>query len=124
MAAAAGPPDNVRNVIEGGADVQARTEVTSELGYTGFPYITAPPANTTGIIVDAKEGGYTALLFAAQQGDVDSAQLLLGAGATPNDRDAAGISTLVTAAHSGHTAPARMLLDRGADPNPARAGHA
>jgi ankyrin repeat protein len=122
-AVAARHPEIVKALIEGGADVQARTEVTSELSYTGFRYITAPPANTNGIIVDAKQGGYTALLFAAQQGDADSAQLLLGAGATLNDHDAAGASTLVTAAHSGHTAVAKLLLDRGADPNAAGAGY-
>jgi ankyrin repeat protein len=122
-ATAARHPEIVKTLIEGGADVQARTEVTSELAYTGFRYITAPPANTTGIIVDAKQGGYTALLFAAQQGDVESAQLLLAAGATLNDRDASGTTTLVTAAHSGHTALAKMLLDRGADPNAAGAGY-
>jgi ankyrin repeat protein len=122
-AAAARHPEIVKTLIEGGADVQARTEVTSELAYTGFRYITAPPANTNGIIVDAKQGGYTALLFAAQQGDVESAQLLLAAGALVNDGDAAGASTLVTAAHSGHAKVAKLLLDRGADPNAAGAGY-
>jgi ankyrin repeat protein len=122
-AAAARHPEIVKTLIEGGADVQARTEVTSELVYTGFRYITAPPANTNGIIVDAKQGGYSALLFAAQQGDVESAQLLLAADASLNDRDAAGTSRLVRAAHSGHTALARMLLDRGADPNTAGSGY-
>ena len=52
--AAARHPQIVRTLIEGGADVHARTEVTSELVYTGFRYITAPPANTAGIIVEVK----------------------------------------------------------------------
>ncbi len=63
------------------------------------------------------------MLFAAQQGDRASAELLLSAGADVNDADASGASVLVVAAHSGHGALAQLLLDRGADPNAAGAGY-
>ena len=48
-------------------------------------------------------GGFTPLLFAARHGDVDSARLLLDAGANVNETAADGLSVLVLAAHSGHT---------------------
>jgi uncharacterized protein len=71
-----------------------------------------------------KRGGFTPLLFAAQQGQRASAELLIKAGADVNDADASGASVLVVAAHSGHGALAQLLLDRGADPNAAGAGYA
>jgi hypothetical protein len=43
-------------------------------------------------------GGDTALLFAARAGDLDSAKLLLAAGADVNDKDAWGVSATVLAA--------------------------
>ena len=56
-------------------------------------------------------GGYTPLLFAARHGDVESARLLLDAGADANETAPTGTSALVVAAHGGHTALARFLLD-------------
>ena len=75
---------------------------------------------------DAEEttvGGYTALLFAARQGDVDSARLLLAAGADANDTAPDGTSALLIAAQSGHGAFARFLLNEGANPNAAAGGY-
>jgi uncharacterized protein len=68
-------------------------------------------------------GGSTALLFAAQVGDVKSAALLLAAGANVNDTAADGNSALVLATFAGHPAVARVLVDNGADPNAAGAGY-
>ena len=122
-AAAARNPEVVKTLIEVGGDPRARTKVTSELVYKGFRYITAPPAHAEGIIDHAKRGGFTPLLFAAQQGDRQSADALLAAGADVNDADASGASVLLVATHSGHGDLARLLLDRGADPNAAGAGY-
>ena len=116
-------PDVVEALLELRADVRARTKVTTELVYKGFRYITAPPAQSEGIIENMKRGGFTPLLFAAQQGDRASAELLIKAGAEVNDTDASGASVLVVAAHSGHGALGQLLLDRGADPNAAGAGY-
>jgi ankyrin repeat protein len=123
-AVAARHPEVVRTLLDAGADPRARTNITSELVYRGFRYITAPPAQAEGIIDHAKRGGFTPLLFAAQQGDLQSAELLLAAGADVNDVDASKASVLVVAAHSGHGALALKLLARGADPNAAGAGYA
>jgi len=123
-AVVAGHPDVVEALLELRADVRARTKVTTELVYKGFRYITSPPAQSEGIIENMKRGGFTPLLFAAQQGQRASAELLIKAGADVNDVDASGASVLVVAAHSGHGALAQVLLDRGADPNAAAAGYA
>ena len=69
------------------------------------------------------EGGFTPLLFAARQGDLASARLLLAAGANVNDVAPAGTSALVVAAHSGHGALAAWLLEQGADPNAVGGGY-
>ena len=122
-AVAARHPDVVKTLLEFKADPRARTKVTTELVYKGFRYITAPPPQTEGIIENVKRGGFTPLLFAAQQGDRASADLLISAGADVNDADASGASVLVVAAHSGHGELAQLLLDRGADPNAAGAGY-
>ena len=62
-------------------------------------------------------GDETALMFASRFGDVESARLLLAAGADANDRDAWGVSATMLAAFSGHGEVARLLLANGADPN-------
>jgi ankyrin repeat protein len=62
--------------------------------------------------------GFTALMFAAQQGDADSARILLGAGAKPNDVvPRTGLTPLLIASAMGRTKAAALLLDQGADAN-------
>lgn len=68
-------------------------------------------------------GGATALLFTARVGDVESARLLLKAGADPNDSQPDGVSALVLAAHSGHGNVAALLVEHGADPNAFGSGY-
>ncbi len=63
-------------------------------------------------------GGSTALMFAAQQGDADSARILLAAGARANDRiERNGQTPLIIASAMGHEAVAVQLLEAGADPD-------
>jgi len=70
-----------------------------------------------------KRGGATPLLFAARVGDVESARLLLKAGADANDAQPDGVSALVLAAHSGHGPLAALLLDHGANPDTLASGY-
>jgi ankyrin repeat protein len=64
--------------------------------------------------------GFTPLMFAAQQGDVDTARILISAGANPNEvRPKSGNSytPLIIASAMGHAKVVELLLDKGADPN-------
>ena len=109
----------VKTLLDGGADPHARTNTWIEV---------AQPAGAIPAVRDAiyeiVQGGYTALLYAAQQGDTDSARHLLAAGANVNDQAADGVTALVLASHSGHGEFARFLLEQGADPNLMGAGYA
>ena len=72
---------------------------------------------------DVKAGsktGFTPLMFAAQQGDADTARILINAGANPNEvRPKSGNSytPLIIASAMGNAKVAELLLDKGADPN-------
>ncbi|PYR34222.1 MAG: hypothetical protein DMF90_17940 [Acidobacteria bacterium] len=118
---------SVQALLDRGADVHART----------------PPRRTrtavSGQFAGSEcclpncVGGFTALLFAAQQGHIEPARLLLASGADVNDTAADGSSALVLAidsapvvservarnalaSHALQEAMARFLLERGADP--------
>jgi ankyrin repeat protein len=106
----------VRALLARGADIHARSAVWQQLENT------AGNTNSAGDFL-MSHGGSTAILFAARQGDLETATALLDAGANVNDVDAAGTSALVVAAHSDHGPLARFLLSRGADPNAAKAGY-
>ena len=115
-AAAQGHPGVVRLLIEHGADVHARTRTRSLLvsvGGRGDERARELPL-----------GGFTPLLFAARHGRIESARLLLDAGADVNETGPDGASVLVTASFSGHGELAAFLLERGAEPNAAGAGYA
>lgn len=100
-------PEVARLLIEHGADVNARTK-----------------------------SGFTPLLFAAQQGDMDSVKILAAAGAELNAATLVedepgttlvslkgsvpqGTTPLLMAVAGGHKELAEFLLDKGADPNAA-----
>ena len=104
-------------LIEHGADVHARSAVWDQLENTAGN--TNPIGNFR-----MSHGGSTPLLFAARHGDVETARVLIEAGADPNDTAAAGTSALVVAAHSGHGPLGIFLLEQGADPNATDAGYA
>jgi ankyrin repeat protein len=64
-------------------------------------------------------GGMTALSFAAREGRLEAARLLVDAGADVNAADANGIAPLLMAISNRHTPVAALLLARGANPNAA-----
>jgi ankyrin len=60
-------------------------------------------------------GGMTPLLYASRDGRMDTAQMLLDAGADINLRDANDITPLIAAITNNHPDVARLLIERGAD---------
>jgi ankyrin repeat protein len=62
-------------------------------------------------------GGLTALLFAARQGEMETAKALLDAKADINAVDSDGNNALVLAILNTHYDLTKMLIERGADPN-------
>jgi uncharacterized protein len=107
--------DVVKLLLAGGADVKARSETWSEV-------MAVSPHGMLQYNRNIPHGADTALLFAARVGDLESAKLLVAAGADVNDIEAGGVTATALAAHAGFTEIVEFLLDKGADPNPGKAG--
>jgi ankyrin repeat protein len=96
-------------LVESGADVNVRT-ATYE-----FPNLTG---GNGGIIHDRPQGGLTSLMFAARQGAIETAQVLLAAGADINVAEPQyGFTAMQTAIFNGHYDMAAFLIEKGADLN-------
>ena len=108
-------PEAVKVLIAHGADLKARSDVYNEV-------MAVPPHGYLPYNLTIPHGGETALMFAARVGDVESAKLLVAAGANVNDTDAWGVSATTLAEHSGFSDLVVFLLDKGADPNLAANG--
>jgi ankyrin repeat protein len=73
-------------------------------------------------LVGSGGGGLTPLVFAAREGDLESAKLLIDAGAPINETTEYGWTPLLTAVNNRNYLLASYLLDKGADPNIANKG--
>ncbi len=73
-------------------------------------------------LVGSGGGGLTALVFAAREGDLESARALLDAGAGINQTTEYGWTPLLTAVNNRNYALAALLVERGADVNLANKG--
>ncbi len=109
--------DVVEVLLAHGADVHARSDVWSQM-------MAVPPHGQPEYNADVPHGGNTALMFAARNGDLASARLLIAAGADVADTNAWGVSAVTMAAHAGFTSLVALFLDAGADPDAAGAGFA
>ena len=89
------------------------------------PGAAAPDDDTEVVVaglVGSGGGGLTALTFAAREGDLASARLLLDAGADINQTTEYGWTPLLTAVNNRNYQLAKLLLDRGANPSLANKG--
>ena len=111
-----------RLLLERGAAIEARTRVGTK------PAVRPPGAgggsHGVGIVRGGvppqgeqlpQPGGMTPLLFAARDGRLDAANVLVAAGANLNAADPNGMTPLMMATTNGHIAVAHLLVDRGAD---------
>ena len=73
-------------------------------------------------LVGTDGGGLSALIFAAREGDIETAKVLLDGGADVNQTTNYGWTPLLTAINNRHYKLAAMLLERGGDPNRANNG--
>jgi ankyrin repeat protein len=112
-------PDVVRELLKRGASVHARSATWNQVVNT----LTNGSGQDSSGVRDERQGGFTPLLFAARDGDVESARLLLRAGADVNDLAPSGTSALVVAVHSRNAPVAHMLLESGANANVSGAGY-
>ena len=80
-----------------------------------------PPTDDSEVVqaglVGGGGGGLTALVFAAREGDLESARALLDAGASINQTTEYGWTPLLTAVNNRNYALAALLVERGADVN-------
>ncbi len=111
-----GYPIAARVLIEAGADVAARTTKLNE------DFRPMQLEAYTKSVSGTAQGGYSPLMFAARQGDIDTARLLLDRGADVNAESGADGSALVIASAAGHEDLALLLLDAGASPGSVDAG--
>ena len=117
-------------LLEHGADVNARTRM-GKAPERRLPLAGGGPGNGshgTGIVrggwpergvQDAIPGGMSPLLYAARDGRLDSARLLVAAKADVNQTEANGITPLLMAITNDHVDVARFLLDQGGGVNTA-----
>jgi ankyrin repeat protein len=117
IAVTEGHRDAVRLLIDAKADVNARTTL-----------IAAPPATTGNLQGVGRaqnreppvpQGGMTPLLYAARDGRLEIARMLVGAGANVRAMEGNNTSALLIAIVNGQVGVARLLVEQGADVNTA-----
>jgi ankyrin repeat protein len=122
LAARTGAADVVQRLLARGARVDAVVQAT---GQTALMWATAERHRAVmqaliaaGASVGARSKiGFTPLLFAVRNGDLEAAKILIASGALVNQPGADGTQALPLAIVSGHDAMATFLLEVGADPN-------
>ncbi len=118
-------PEVVRFLVERGAEVNVKTR-TGEAPRWVLPNSVPGFGHGIGIVRGGLPergsrapipGGLSPLLFAARDGRLETARILVSAGADVNQADANGITPLVMAISNNHVDVARFLMDHGADIN-------
>ena len=107
-AAAERHPEVVKLLLAHGAD----WKVLSFDRPTKLPKLSAASS-----VSPMARGGFTAFLFTAREGDIDSAKAMLDGGVDINQTDVDGATALVVSLMNKKYTFAKFLLDRGANPN-------
>ena len=121
-AARTGNRQIVRALLDRGADVNAATVETESTALMWA--LAAPHPDIARLLLDrganpvrATTPGFTPLMFAARNGDIEMAEALIAAGVDVNTTSDDGTHVLPFAIVSGRDEFALFLLERGADPN-------
>jgi ankyrin len=110
--------DAVKMLLDRGADVRARSKIVSDTERDSVkPRNPAPGEQPKKDVY----GGFTPLAFAAREGDLESARVLIAAGADVNAITADGKEPLGLAIFNGNYEVASFLIDNKADVNHADA---
>ena len=111
-AAAEDHPAVAQALIDLGADVHASSDGD------GLGPSSSDPTYVVHITFDLRnpERGFTPLLFAARQGALETARVLVASGANVHETAPAGSSALLIAINNYHYELAAFLVDSGADP--------
>src|SRR5580658_557901 len=107
-AAAERHADVVKLLLQHGADWKVQSS---------FRETKIPKLSTASSISPISRGGLTAFLFAAREGDVETAKAMLDNGVDINQTDVDSTSGLVVSIMNKQYTFAKFLLERGADPN-------
>jgi uncharacterized protein len=110
-AAAERHPAAVKILIERGADVSARSNFVAAANGRGFEGRTPSAPKNSQAVEEFASGWLTPLMFAAREGDLESAKLLVGAGADVNAVAADGKDALGLAVFNGNYDFASFLVD-------------
>jgi uncharacterized protein len=125
--AAGGRVDNTQPAAAGQA-ASPSAPAAAPATAAAAPAPAAPPADAddTDVIVaglvGSGGGGLTPLIFAAREGDLPSAKVLLDAGADVNQTSEYAWTPLLTATNNRHYQLGKYLIERGADANIANKG--
>ena len=96
----------VKLLLERGADWRVRS----------FDRETKPPKlSAASSISPIPRGGFTALLFSAREGDIETARVMLDAGVDINYGDVDNATALIVSIMNKQSTLAKFLIDRGAD---------
>jgi ankyrin repeat protein len=111
----------VKMLIDKGADVNARTKFVPSATGRGFEGATPVASKPGQAPEDNSSGMLSPLMFAAREGDIESARLLVAAGAQVNATDGDGKDSLGLAIFNGSYEVASFLIDNHANVNQADA---
>jgi uncharacterized protein len=127
LAAEAGHTEIAADLIKKGSDIQVRTR-TGATPARRLPCVAQSGCGSHGDgivrggwpdkgIRNAIPGNLSPLMFAAREGHIDTARVLLEAGASVNEVDKNDVSPLFMAISNNHPDMARFLIEKGANIN-------